>query len=804
MKNFSAKNAEFETVTINNEAAISAANIGTAPNQIPLNKDLGSLAYQDAVNLDDVSADMLELRAIAAEISDSAVDVFVYDTSRDSDGGAWRKRTQHTSWYNEELNTATRGARREFPAVAVIVAESNKVTIYDGDDPDLGMWMVFNASGENFAYGNLSSLSMVNSRFAITTKDSDSGNWMRGLKTLDFISEIGFSYDSPTNTSTDPNQVHKKGYYRGLVIDRNLGKGFDATIIDIVNHRVNDVAMTVLPNAPIDENTGLPVPTIAVATNGGVSVIKDDGTVVDIIRGTGSSLVNSISFDDHNKLIINNSGTGACYYNIDIPGADLVQTEFGGYTLFSGSIPASNDDLISGSKVLKNYVGHANSGLNILEKGLTDQGDGMIAYTTSKYNTGWMPGDIKLATLSDTTVETIGATTELITNGDFSNGDDGSWIVGDESTATFTNNQLTISGTKVGGPFVYQTTNLIAGQTYTFELDIDSMTTTTAAAYFGPSSNGIIATSAGKYSYTFVYDTSMGTLFYLLCNDLSGNNGNAVFNSVSLRPAVDDRSVNNNGLQIVGEINKTPVAPGADLVAYSGFSANNYLVQPYNADLDFGTGDFCVMGWHYNDHLCGIQKASDAEKNLGAGTFNTNNFVIFSGNNGRVDIVIDGVRQDKYSVLNNNTWELISVVRKDGIVYLYKNDLLIQTFENLNGDVNITNGDLYLGGYWYDGVYTASLNTNSALLRISATAPTADQISKIYRDEKALFTDGAQATLHGTSDAVTALAYDQKTQLLHVGTASGRSDFSGLRRINNTTTAITTSISAHNNLIAEQ
>ena len=67
--------------------------------------------------------------------------------------------------------------------------------------------------------------------------------------------------------------------------------------------------------------------------------------------------------------------------------------------------------------------------------------------------------------------------------------------------------------------------------------------------------------------------------------------------NISVRPAEDDRSVNNNGLQVIGEINKTPVAPGADLVAYSGFSANDYLVQPYNEDLDFGTGDFCVMGW---------------------------------------------------------------------------------------------------------------------------------------------------------------------------------------------------------------
>src|SRR6056297_2111676 len=98
----------------------------------------------------DVTGDVtgeLDLTAIATTKADTAVDVFVYDTSLDSDGGAWRKRTQHTSWYNETLNTSTRGSRREFPAVAVIVAEAAKVTIYDGDDPDLPMWMVFTLSG---------------------------------------------------------------------------------------------------------------------------------------------------------------------------------------------------------------------------------------------------------------------------------------------------------------------------------------------------------------------------------------------------------------------------------------------------------------------------------------------------------------------------------------------------------------------------------------------------------------------------------------------------------------------------------
>ena len=74
----------------------------------------------------------------------------------------------------------------------------------------------------------------------------------------------------------------------------------------------------------------------------------------------------------------------------------------------------------------------------------------------------------------------------------------------------------------------------------------------------------------------------------------------------------------------------------------------------------------------------------------------------------------------------------------------------------------------------------------------------------MYEDEKHLFQENAKATLYGSSDAVTALAYDDDTDLLHVGTSSGRSEFQGLRRINNTTEAVTTAISASNGLVAEQ
>jgi hypothetical protein len=91
-----------------------------------------------------------------------------------------------------------------------------------------------------------------------------------------------------------------------------------------------------------------------------------------------------------------------------------------------------------------------------------------------------------------------------------------------------------------------------------------------------------------------------------------------------------------------------------------------------------------------------------------------------------------------------------------------------------------------------------------ALWRISATAPTADQILKIYNDEKVLFQENAACTLYGASDAVTALAHDPDTGLLHVGTSAGRSIFEGLRRVGNTTTSVSTAISASGGLVVEK
>ena len=75
--------------------------VGIGNSQVPTNAMLGGLAYQDPAHANLTSVEIENIAAIKQKISGTAVDVFVYDTRKDSDGGAWRKRATTQSWYNE-------------------------------------------------------------------------------------------------------------------------------------------------------------------------------------------------------------------------------------------------------------------------------------------------------------------------------------------------------------------------------------------------------------------------------------------------------------------------------------------------------------------------------------------------------------------------------------------------------------------------------------------------------------------------------------------------------------------------------
>jgi hypothetical protein len=271
--------------------------------------------------------------------------------------------------------------------------------------------------------------------------------------------------------------------------------------------------------------------------------------------------------------------------------------------------------------------------------------------------------------------------------------------------------------------------------------------------------------------------------------------------------ATADRSVNNNPLTQNGTITAAPVATGADVVAYSGFSSTDYLEQPYNSDLDFGaydpevegSGDFCVMGWaNTTDTYGAFVRLGDSvgvNPKIIVATFP-------SPTAGNLDAYILNSPALRPNVLTPTGWFHWALVRTNGQATLYANSVPLVSVASTT-DLSLTGNETLRIGVRHDGQQTLDAGS-LALIRISATAPTADQIAKIYNDEKVLFQPNAKATLTGSSDAVTALAHDPDTNLLHVGTSGGRSVFYGLRRVNETATAVTTAISAVDGLIVEQ
>jgi len=795
--------------------------VGIGLSQVPTNSMLGGLAYQnpDRVKIKKLHFD--EVSQINSEIADTANDVFVYDTSKDSDGGAWRHRTQHTSWYNETLNTTTRGSRREFPAVAVITVQNAAtntdpmITIYDGDDPDLPMWMVFrnnNQGGGNdqttstlyYAAGPYQTRKvamlngvMVDCQYRIS---GHIANIVKGVTRFNFI-------DDSSTMMTDEGDFKRNG---NLGDERNTVKSYTKiSTTTIVHTQCNDVAMTVLPNAPIDDATGLPIPTIAVATDGGVSIIKDDGNVSNItstIYGSGywdtpsvfdTKYIVTTASNDYTRVGIADIETATHKFWItspNIPGQYKVNL---GWAQLTSSL---KEGFVLGGIYGANL--YRDSGICIVNPNIDTPSSSMHCHINATYNSGYQVGDIKGAFLSDTDATNVTGS-ELITNGDFSSALGSEWQTyntnGSVHTFSIVSGELEVvrGNAGVGNGEPYQAFSTVVGETYVITFTTTSGnqayqcgTSVGGSQYFNQTS-----TVAGTtYAKTFTATSTTGYISIIP----DGANTTARTDNVTVRIADPDRSVNENGLQVFGTITKSAVATGADLVAYSGFSGSNYLMQPYNSDLDVGTGDISVIGWFKSNSTGGylferMDPARTGNRLRGYVTSSQYQFLISAGT---------GLAIATSSSYLDGNWHFYSGVKRGSVMYLYADGVLLGSADV--GTNSVTNTSAILSFGIRSDFQFEFQGGNMALWRVSASAPSAEQIKKMYEDEKVLFQENAACTLYGSSDAVTALAYDDKEDLLHVGTSSGRSDFRGLRRINNTTTAVTTAISAYDGLIAQQ
>ena len=793
--------------------------VGIGNSQVPTNAMLGGLAYQDSVG-------EINIEKIKARTSDTALSVFVYDTRKDSDGGAWRYRTQNTSWYNEVVS-AERGARREFPSVAVIVVASTVITIYDGDNPNLPMWMVlkeggslrmlYSSSGSDFS-GAVSALN-GNIYYGMT------GNGALGI--IEFVRDSAFKHRN--------NNRSNRGRWRGTIADRNLALGWSTeNDIRLAGEAVSDIATTVLPNAPIETFTGLPVPTIAAATNDGVSVIKDNGIIVD---GFTSITVQTgfVGIDKKSNKILyaaDNSTKYKWIYQFDIPSKDntgnsyLIDpnsliTDYNHNSNFASysAIPldSSNDGQVDAVSFEPNKISVGTDNRLALvhfdDDGVYDSRKGLLCLISSSYNTGWQTWNIKGAFLSSTDDTNLTSGNNIVNNGTFNSNASG-WY-GDSGAAISWDSGGFALVTNGGGDNTYaiaQSGILVVGKKYRITGRVNPAIPSGSYEFrvrAGGSSTSWNITSGLTNGSWYSFDTGVVTAdgTSLEIGSIGGNMTSFYIDDVVVKEFDDDRSVQNNGLQVFGTVTKSPVATGAELVSYDSLTSSNYLEQPYNSDLNFGTGDFCMMGWFYN-----LGTSASILYRLHNSTSAGIGYIVATSSGGELGYSsytqgfqstgrITHYTSDAWNGLQN--WNMFICGKKNGVGYMYVNGELKQSSSNANSHTDTTyNPPLRIGNNHAGngGIGGGKL----ALIRISSGFPIEEQIKKIYNDEKCLFHENAKCTLYGTSDAVTALAYDDTTNILHAGTSSGRSEFQGLNRINNTTTAVTTAISVSDGFVAEQ
>ena len=842
--------------------------VGIGNSQVPTNAMLGGLAYQDPAHASLTNVDILNIAAIKAKTADTALGVFVYNTANDSDGGAWRKRCKGTSWYNEGSGVF-RGQRKEFPTVAVIVTTNQDLIIYDGDDPDLSMWMKFPQQG--YLTWPLSNNYTTHRCFALNgaiTQISNDGGSI--IKFIDDYFEVIYA------SNTYPLMVQRNIANRGQTSSYiSASDGVNRRTYNVGQYNFRTVHMYAAANAPIDPRNGLPYPTILIGSASSNHIINfghlDYGSQPVIFNlsdnhgGTRPCQHGVIRDDD--RLTYHNINNGTIQNRWGWQGNTSGTSDQWSYNYWAGGGHNQNENITAVNhrhstdidvnnirNLEKNpndpsylYVAHS-SGISIVKDGQERRYSGnsqsiydsKVAYITSKYNTGWLFGDIRCCVLAScvSTTEVPEATTNHVVDPGF--GNTSNWT---EGTGWSINgsNQAVNSGSAgyMNGTF---NPALTTGKWYVMYCDFISGTIGNGGSGFGlvnhNQSNYYKPQSNTEYvdvycTYVPMHSNHGGHKGIMVWRENSGNNANCNLYTSGSAVTVDNivvkeltepywgRELSNShstGYPIIpiGTPTREPVNEGCDLQCWSGFTNTDFFVQPARDFLNYDNGNFWYSIWLYpnNSDNGDVIFSRDGVSGGNNGRF----MCYFNDDRVRIDMTeyggssYHGITTNQHRMRQKKEWIHLVFVRRGTKLEFYVNGELDKS-TNLNSISDGTQsgsqasgiGTLFIGANANAG---APLDKGKVALfktgRGNNALPSADIIKEWYADELPMFSPHTKSSVYGIYNNVVALSYDQNTDILHAGTSSGRSEFSGLVRINNTTDAITLDVSASGGVVAEQ
>ena len=829
--------------------------VGTGNNQVPTNAMLGGLAFQDTDHAVLKKAEIDKIAAIKTKIktkwkygsgnvADSTIrDIFVYDTRGDSDGGAWRKRTQNCSWYNETLNTAYRGSRKEFPSIAILVShEGNNFgfSIYDGDDPNLPMWMHFPidqyapssnwGSGipfigrANFVAYTAGPITALNGQIAMGNENTNEWQpgWMVNMiseKCIDVVNYGSATQQTYWMSSNISNRVNYDDFevlaYNGSRYgtgDDHHSTGKSGITGECNNGEIRSISMKVTPDALIDVDTGLPVPTQAWAGKKGLSVMKGSSNAW-TNQQYSNHTTQRATFTSKNDIVAISRNGGA-------PNAVVSETllypEYATYTTaiyhhhnLSQALDPTMGTVYTGLedvKAMRNPYGgeddlalipSSNRGLNLY------LGDGIDATAESKsticaritpdYNTGWMMGSCNIAAMCDTSTATLGQSIH-VDEGFDANGSwgfaDNAYIGSSEMKLPNTNNARAThttflqantrymcrylvnhnnaanwqfdddgSGAGIGSVTVYQDITFNEDGTHSFVFE----TTASTRLRLMRTQTGSSATIGISYIRFYKIDRDTTGVLSPLNRAITIRDdwfGFTPVGSTIVRNSVSRTSASISPTAVEGE--------QSDVVAYSSWGSGSYLVRGYNADLDIGTNNFVAMGWVFPP----TSSTSD-QPLMGVGRADLNDGFLIYLNTGpywSLDCGYLGV-SNSFASSNGGTavvghmqgekWNMFAIFKKGSYLRMYVNGQYVDQWgsNSINWSTKWTKKQIMtigaragqFGGGSSGGGSHCAPDTRMAMFRFGeANGNWNDDLFRmIYEDEKHLFVAGAKAVLTG-------------------------------------------------------
>lgn len=693
------------------------------------------------------------------------VDVDFLDATADTDFGVWTRKARAGSLYHEAAS-ATRGWRKDVPLCGLLLLRTGSLTILDGLDLDASvtdapavprLWAVATIATNNALEGTPTSVTYRQGRVYVTTST--------GLYTLNLAGDEALKRDAV-------------GLYRykGTLADRNAAKGWALVSAAgaIVSADCKHVVARVLPGAMLDA-ADLRVPTVATATAGGVSAIHPWGAVYDVLSATS---IRSVHLFDNGTMALQYGGASGNTLYGPLPYADYAsESAWSRYLVGTAASAAIKTPSGAGvnAALAKDAQGFT-TGAALLAPDYGNPANGMMAFVTKDSNPGWLPGAVVGAYLCDGATGNITGVTVL----DEAFASAAAWTLDAGIAHDAANGELDLAAASGNATLTAGLTGLTVGATYLVEINVNALSAGTVAVQ-APNNIAIISTaSAGKHLGQFTATGTTST-FRIVAVGATGS-----VTSVAVKLATADRSYKGKGLQVVGTLLRAPVATGADLAAWSGFSAGNCLEQPYNADLAFGTGDFAFACWMRIAGAGAHMPLFELGHYTGgaySGSVIRLRHVDSAGV--RLQISTDGFATADSTAPSNgatNVWRLIVGLRRGSTLELWEDGVRVATAAIVNAAGSLSNGSGVLRlGAGLDGAGNGALSI--VLPRVAASAPTPAQIRRMYEDERALFRAGAWAFLKGGSNNVVDLARDESRGLTGAVTDQGLTVIAGLRPI---------------------